>query len=272
MWTIDSYKPPDFLARYIQFYWIGKVPQGIVIPVAFLPPTGYSSILLSYGTKHLQLRNFGKELIKTPKAIAMGQYFNNLESHIPEGLEVIGMLFKPTVFHRFFGVNMMELTHNILPAEDIFGQDILQLVDKLANANSDPMRMMFVDTYFTRKFKETKYKTDLVDNVISLMTEQKGDLRMQQIADYFKLSPRLLQKKFKDHSGVSPKYMGRIIQFNHALEIRKANPNIKWAELAMKAGYYDQAHLINAFIEFTGTTPVLYDKNENDITQFYLNS
>jgi AraC-like DNA-binding protein len=270
MWTLDPYQPPDFLAQYIQFYWVGKVPLGIVMPVAFLPPTGYSSLLLSYGKKHLKLRNHGKQLVETSRAIVMGQYFNNLESHIPQGLEMIGILFKPTVFHRFFGVNMLELTHNILPAEDIFGEDILHLVDKLANAHSDPMRLMFVDAYFTTKFRETKYKTELVDDVITLMVERKGDLRMQQIADYFNLSPRLLQKKFNDHTGVSPKYMGRIIQFNYVLEILKSNPKIKWAELALLAGYYDQAHLINAFIEFTGTTPVQYEQNDNDITQFYL--
>ncbi|WP_432898817.1 hypothetical protein ACQP1S_22480 [Micromonospora matsumotoense] len=34
-----------------------------------------------------------------------------------------------------------------------------------------------------------------------------------------------------------------------------AEPVGNWAELAVRGGYYDQAHLIREFREFTGATP-----------------
>jgi AraC-like DNA-binding protein len=36
------------------------------------------------------------------------------------------------------------------------------------------------------------------------------------------------------------------------------NPSIKWADLAVDLGYFDQSHLIREFLEFSGLTPTDY--------------
>jgi AraC-like DNA-binding protein len=54
---------------------------------------------------------------------------------------------------------------------------------------------------------------------------------------------------------MSPKHFARIRRFQrvfHAMEEDSAG----WADAAADCGYYDQAHLIRDFQEFTGTTPV----------------
>jgi AraC-like DNA-binding protein len=76
------------------------------------------------------------------------------------------------------------------------------------------------------------------------------------------LSPRQLRRLCLERAGVSPKYLSRIVRFRkavkriNALRLNSAQPG--WADLAADCGYYDQAHFIREFQEFTGYTPVRY--------------
>jgi AraC-like DNA-binding protein len=76
------------------------------------------------------------------------------------------------------------------------------------------------------------------------------------------LSTRHLRRVCLDRAGVSPKYLKRILRFRRAAErlariaASPAQPN--WADVAAACGYYDQAHFIREFQEFTGHTPGRY--------------
>jgi len=76
------------------------------------------------------------------------------------------------------------------------------------------------------------------------------------------ISSRQLRRMCVWHTGVSPKYLGRIVRFRRVVEhigtaaARSMRPN--WAELAAACGYFDQAHFIREFQEFTGLTPGRY--------------
>ena len=52
---------------------------------------------------------------------------------------------------------------------------------------------------------------------------------------------------------MSPKLLGRILRFHHAVGMMGTGPG--WAEIALTCGYYDQAHLIRDFNQFTGSSP-----------------
>lgn len=272
MWSITPYQPAPQLSSAIHLYWIGKVMPGAVLPTILLPPTGYASVLLQYGQNPLRLRNYGGPWFKVSKAVVMGQYFRYLETEIPDCFEVIGVLIKPAFLHQHFGINMHELTHLLLPADDVFGSDVLRLVDCIGNETSPSEKLNMVDAFFTNIIRSKKFETGIVDHALQLIHLNKGITRVKDLSDSFNCSSRLIQRKFKDITGVSPKYMGRVIQFNNALNILKAFPTTTWTDLAARTGYYDQAHLINAFIEFTGSSPVQYSQSDNDMSKFYLDS
>jgi AraC-like DNA-binding protein len=52
-----------------------------------------------------------------------------------------------------------------------------------------------------------------------------------------------------------PKTVARILRFQRAVRILKAGRQVRWTELALDCGYYDQAHMIREFGEFAGRTP-----------------
>jgi transcriptional regulator GlxA family with amidase domain len=72
-------------------------------------------------------------------------------------------------------------------------------------------------------------------------------------ADLAGLSPRQLRRLFRLELGIGPKRYIRIVRLRRLLSTARAN--VSWADLAIEAGFYDQAHLISDFKELLNATP-----------------
>ena len=66
-------------------------------------------------------------------------------------------------------------------------------------------------------------------------------------------------KLFNDWVGLSPAYSLRLSQFTDSLTLLQ-NESIRLTEVAIESGFYDQAHFIRVFKEFTDITPGKYRK------------
>lgn len=82
-----------------------------------------------------------------------------------------------------------------------------------------------------------------------------GRVRIRELAARLGITDRRLQQLFQEHIGLSPKEACRLARFREVLVRRRRAPARSWAELALDAGYYDQAHLANDLKAFTGVTP-----------------
>ena len=79
------------------------------------------------------------------------------------------------------------------------------------------------------------------------------------------LSPRRLIELFTNQAGMTPKRFCRVRRFHHALDRLHASPSrtLHLADLALACGYYDQAHFIRDFKEYSGLTPGEYLDSTN---------
>ncbi|KRE89372.1 hypothetical protein ASG87_03260 [Frateuria sp. Soil773] len=65
---------------------------------------------------------------------------------------------------------------------------------------------------------------------------------------------RTLQRRFMDHLGVSPRQHLRYLRFAQARRLLE-RPGARAADVALAAGYSDQAHFVREFRRFAGVTP-----------------
>ena len=72
------------------------------------------------------------------------------------------------------------------------------------------------------------------------------------------ISHRHFIKVFGEEVGLTPKAFCRIRRFQEVLRLTEGDHRVKWAELALSCGYFDQAHLIGDFQAFSGLTPSAY--------------
>ncbi|MEX0362515.1 MAG: helix-turn-helix domain-containing protein, partial [Allomuricauda sp.] len=74
---------------------------------------------------------------------------------------------------------------------------------------------------------------------------------------------RQLERKFAKQVGISPKQLGKVIRLQSALKMLLNKEEDKLTTIAYENAYFDQAHFIKDFKEFTGTNPSEFLGNEN---------
>ena len=81
-----------------------------------------------------------------------------------------------------------------------------------------------------------------------------GRVRISELAEELGWSRKRLVAGFREHVGLAPKTVARVLRFQHAVRLAEQT-QLGWLEIAFRCGYYDQAHLIREFRAISGCTP-----------------
>lgn len=84
---------------------------------------------------------------------------------------------------------------------------------------------------------------------------------MAQCARSVGVSERRLSQVFHEEVGIGPKVWCRIRRFQAAVRALHDGADVRWAELALDCGYYDQSHFANDFRAFSGVDPTTYSRD-----------
>ena len=82
-----------------------------------------------------------------------------------------------------------------------------------------------------------------------------GRVSLAGLAKRMQVSERLLQRRFHDMLGLTPKRYAQQIRLAETIALADAKPRPAWADLAAANGYYDQSHLIRDCKKLTGVSP-----------------
>jgi transcriptional regulator GlxA family with amidase domain len=100
---------------------------------------------------------------------------------------------------------------------------------------------------------------DVIDSIlkstIDTILSTKGRVAINEILKDELTRRRQLERKFSQHVGISPKQLGRIIRLQEALKMLLNKQADNLTEIAYENQYFDQAHFIKDFKEFTGVNP-----------------
>ena len=69
-------------------------------------------------------------------------------------------------------------------------------------------------------------------------------------------------KEISKQIGLSPKQLGKVIRLQTALKLLLNEHPDTFCSIAYESEYFDQAHFIRDFKEFTGTTPQAFLNND----------
>ncbi|GAA0228625.1 helix-turn-helix domain-containing protein [Cryptosporangium japonicum] len=99
---------------------------------------------------------------------------------------------------------------------------------------------------------------DLVRDVSSTIASTGGTVPISEIGLAARASSTYLAKRFRAVVGVTPKRLARSYRFTFTVLALDVAAPIDWGDVAARAGYFDQAHFVREFREFTGLTPTRY--------------
>jgi AraC-like DNA-binding protein len=187
---------------------------------------------------------------------------------IPSGtgnrLMVIG--FKKGAAHPFYSFPMNELTDSVVMAELIFGNRICELREKLLFARSIPEMFCHVEKFLLQQAGGNIHATSTskcIQHAIKYIIKQPNRLSFQRLEEHIGYSQKHFIDLFRRQVGVTPKQYLKIMRFQKAILEVETGHSINWSRLAQESGFYDQAHFIHDFKEFSGFTPNEYMHRKN---------
>jgi methylphosphotriester-DNA--protein-cysteine methyltransferase len=134
---------------------------------------------------------------------------------------------------------------------------IAALREQLAGAAEPDQMLTLLEEALMRQLREI-HGLDLVRHVSAAIAATGGTVPIGDLIAAGGVSSTYLARSFKEIIGITPKRLARAHRFSTTvLAIDPAEP-IDWADLAARAGYFDQAHFAHEFREFTGFTPTQY--------------
>jgi AraC-like DNA-binding protein len=85
-----------------------------------------------------------------------------------------------------------------------------------------------------------------------------GGAAVRDVARGTGWSERRFSQVFREETGLAPAVWRRVQRFQRALHQLHAGADVRWEELALDCGFYDQAHFANEFRAFSGMDASTY--------------
>lgn len=159
----------------------------------------------------------------------------------------------PVGAHLLLRLPMHHLTHRVVSLEDLLNHDGLRLHEQLAIATHYEQRFSLLDAFFLDRLDDALSPVPSITRALARLKTTQGRVTINTLTDELQCSRRHLNTGFQEHVGVSPKLLARILRFTHAVEL--SGTTLSWAEISQRAGYYDQAHMVRDFRQFSGSAP-----------------
>lgn len=158
----------------------------------------------------------------------------------------------------FFKNPINELFNESLALDYFMAKTEINKVEELLSlAQTDQQRISIIEDFLLHQFIEKKEDL-LITQAVKYIHQNKGNIKIKELSKMLYISQSPLEKRFRKIVGTSPKKFASIIRFNTVLENLREKKSI--AFISYENNYFDQAHLINDFKNFTGETPDKFEK------------
>ena len=148
--------------------------------------------------------------------------------------------FTPTGAYRLFGRDMDEIINQMEVSSEFVGV---------------PTDFTCFENHLRELAKAAGPEQHRVAQAAQLIDENRGNIRVVELADQIGLSERQLRRDFTKIVGIPPKPYAMIKRVLAALQLLAQNPDLDMADLVFEAGFSDQPHLIRVFQLYLRATP-----------------
>jgi AraC-like DNA-binding protein len=252
-WEVALRPPAPALRPYIRdFYGYTERAEAVLRRREF--PGPQVVVIFDLGPPIRILDDLGRAASRFPGGFVagLGDRFA-LSEH--DGLQRgIQLNLTPVGARLFFGIPMSELTGRVVSFGDLMPREHRSLVERLDAEPDWDARFDLIERLVAERVGRAR-RNQIVDWAYARIEGRGGALEIGGLADELGYSQTHLIKLFKEHVGVAPKVLARIIRFDRLMRHLKRGGSGSWADLALAFGYYDQAHLVREIRQFTGATP-----------------
>lgn len=234
----QEFPPSPRFAAHIECFWLHSSDQPV--PCFRVLPDGCADIIFERpgGRRGRGLTAVGTMTHAQSFALQARQF-------------TLGARFHPGMASRFLRAAGPEIVDGIIALDDAWGAARTR---RLAQQLADAAAPREAISRFELSLGEPP-ALDPVEKALLWLVENHGQVPVEDLAASASLSPRQFRRTCFHRTGLTPKHLARVLRFRQALRRAWQPRPADWTQVALDCGYYDQAHLINEFREFSGFAP-----------------
>ncbi|NER13669.1 helix-turn-helix domain-containing protein [Leptobacterium flavescens] len=252
------HSPDNYLKDFVEtfIYFKDFMPDHSIERVI---PTGH--IFIIFELDGMERNTFDNDTLKPNntfrKVWISGMHKNYISISAHQKSEMFVIQFKASGAYPFLHLPVHEINEKIFHAEELLGEEILELREALVRSESEEEKFRLAEDWLNKRFdKEKEPPGDMLDFIHKL--QQRSQTVSNNIAalmDEYPYTRKHLIDMFKLYVGLTPKYYHRILRFNEILKQIEEKEKISWAQVSLDCGFSDQAHFIKDFRHFSGFNP-----------------
>lgn len=237
-----------FLGDYVG-YDIAGVPAGTHLGL----PSGSLTFIVAIG-QPLRQYDLVAEADESFDVLLAGLHLKPTLIRHNGAMTGIQINFTPFAPRVFFDLPAVEFAHHSVDLSDIARPIAAELHERVNAASTWAQRFDAIDDVLLRAVHVGSHLRPEVVESWRQIARSHGGLPISLVADHIGWSRRHLNGQFRAEFGIGPKEAGRVIRFDRARRMIKAE-GATLAEVAAICGYTDQSHLNRDFKLLTGTSP-----------------
>jgi AraC-like DNA-binding protein len=250
---MQAFKPSPALAPYVTDIWAWELPpaaQPGTSSALTLLPDGFPTLCLVYGDALVAVHG---DQAWTMRSAICGFQARPMQMSCEGFAAGLTVRFVPWGLGCFMPGSLEEAAHRRLDCRDVFPSSTIEdLESALFELPTTLARVRCVEAFLLTRL-QAQSGDRLVQQVVHGITGEAGARAVREMAREAGASERTLERRFRRSIGVPPKAFSRVVRLQDAL--RRHDRQSSWAESAIDAGYYDQAHLIRDAQEIFGISP-----------------
>jgi AraC-like DNA-binding protein len=180
-------------------------------------------------------------------------------------VRAIGVIVPPMLSLELFGLPASEVVDRVLSLEDLWSRPVIQqLGDRVSNHDLRVATAALSDACLMRI--GVAPNVDPVGRTAPRIIHDLGGLvSIRAIAERHGLGRQQFAQRFQGATGLSPKLFARITRFQRLVRSLLTTDVERWPSLPGVTGFYDQAHMINEFRVFAGSSPTSFFRPHDNI-------
>lgn len=234
--------PCEALAEWVEHYWF------VSWDLRGLPPQEQHT--LPHPSVHW--------VIEPAQASIAGVHTGRFTRLLDDASWVFGIKFKPGGFQPFLGRPVSDLQDRTIDAAEVFGAAGKALEAEVRGCADEHAMADAAERFLLAHRPAPDPLARRASELVARIAQDRELTRAEQLADREALPLRQLQRLFREHVGVGPKWVIQRYRLHEAVERLKTGEQVDWADFAQTLGYFDQAHFIAAFRKLVRCTPATY--------------
>ena len=265
----QKFYPSELLAPLVECYfaWESEGPLENELVVES-PPSGFCSIVINYSDPYF-LQNTKYKKLAVPQQFVAGLSIYSYKLFLSGTIGLVGIVLKPAALSTLFQLQAFELTEERTDMYQLLRQPyVRKYAEQIKQTAGTPQKIKLLEDFVLHHYHIIKPEPDYIDQAANLIVEKNGMLHIQDLLKDSCMSRRTFERRFFQKVGLSPKYYARIRRIGFLCNLIAGKRKVNWPDVFYEAEFYDQAHFIKDFEEFTGRTPREYLSENTELANF----